>query len=468
MAAYDLAVIGGGPGGYVAAIRAAQLGLRPVLFEKDRIGGLCLNWGCIPTKALLKNADAVATVRSAARWGITVHDPSYDLGLAVDRSRTVVDQLVRGVEGLLKDHNVTVIVGTAGFKDPHTLTAADNTYETGATIIATGASTRMLPGVAVGGPVITSREALELRTTPRRAVIVGAGPVGVEFAHLWATYGAEVTVVEMLDTLLPLEDVDTGRALGRSFRERGITCLTGARVESVRVRDGEAEVVVSRAGAEQTVQADCVLIAVGFVPHTSSLNLEGVGVRTERGFVTIDDHMETNVRGIYAVGDVTGKLMLAHVASQQGVIAAEHIAGRPVAALDYIQMPRATFSQPQVGSVGYTEAGAKEAGFAVKTGRFPFGALGRAIASGHTEGFVKIVADEKTGQVLGIHLVGHDVNDLLGEAALATLLEVTTVELGFAVHAHPTLAEAIKEAALAVDGEAIHMARRRAGQGTAT
>lgn len=294
-----------------------------------------------------------------------------------------------------------------------------------------------------------------------RVVVIGAGPVGVEFAHLWASYGSDVTIVELLDTLVPLEDPDVGRTLRRSFEARGMHCLVKTRVDGVAVNKGKARVTVSGAEGEQKLEADLVLVAIGFVPNTQGLNLEGAGVATERGFITIDDNMQTNVPGIYAIGDVTGKLMLAHVAMQQGVLAAEHISGKQVPALDYIQMPRATFCQPQVGSIGYTEKQAKDAGFAVKTGRFPFTALGKATAVGDNEGFIKVVADEATGQVLGIHMIGHDVNDLLGEATMVALLEATTIELGFAVHAHPTLAEAVKEAALAVDGEAIHIARKR-------
>lgn len=465
MAEYDVAIIGGGPGGYVAAIRAAQLGKSVILFEKDRVGGLCLNWGCIPSKALLKNADVVNLVREAETWGIHgASDATFDFGAAVDRSRAVVDKVVGGVEGLLRDNGVTTVTGEASLKDTRTIRCNGEEYAARAIIIATGASTRMLPGLSADGEVVlTSREALERRTAPSRAVIIGAGPIGVEFAHLWRSYGAEVTVVELLDTLLPLEDPDAGRALKRSFEQRGITCLVKTRFEGLERNGTGATVRVKAEDGERTIEADAVLVAVGFVPHTQGLNLEGAGVATQRGFVTVDDAMLTNLPGVYAIGDVTGKLMLAHVAMQQGVVAAEHIAGKPVTTLDYIQMPRATFCQPNVGSIGYTEQAAKDAGFAVKTGRFPLTALGKSVAVGHTEGFVKVVADEPTGQVLGIHMVGHDVNDLLGEATMVALLEATTIEVGFAVHTHPTLAEAIKEAALAVDGEAIHIARRRAG-----
>jgi len=462
MTRYDVGIIGGGPGGYVAAIRAAQLGLKVVLFEADRVGGLCVNWGCIPSKALLKNADAVSVVRDAANWGITVKDPVFDLGSAIDRSRKVVDQLVKGVEGLLRENGVDVVTGMATLRDRNTIDCSGDAYEVENVIVATGAATRQLPGVKVDGKVVlTSREALERRETPGRAVIIGAGPVGVEFAHLWNTYGADVTVVEMLNDVLPLEDRDVSRQLRRSFEARGIHCLVGTRVESVTVKKGVATVAVTTSDGASEIEADAVVVAIGFVPNTEGLGLEALGVETERGFIKVGDGLETNVPGVYAIGDVTGKLMLAHVASQQGVIAAERIAGKQTPVLDYVQMPRATFCQPQVGSIGYTEQQAKDAGYRVKTGRFSLGALGRAVAAGHTEGFVKVVADESTGQVLGIHMIGHDVNDLLGEATIVALLEATAVEVGFAVHAHPTLAEAIKEAALAVDGEAIHVARKK-------
>ncbi|MBI5947196.1 MAG: dihydrolipoyl dehydrogenase [Chloroflexi bacterium] len=462
MARYDVAVIGGGPGGYVAAIRAAQLGKRVVLFERDRVGGLCLNWGCIPSKAILRNADVVNLVRDATRWGVSVSSPKFDFGSAIDRSRKVVDQLVGGVEGLLRDHGVEVVAGAASLAWPGGVESGGKRYETAAVIIATGATTRMLPGVTADAKVVlTSREALARRDAPARVAVIGGGPIGVEFAHIWASYGSQVTVVEMLDTLVPLEDPDIGRQLKRSFEARGITCLVKTRVDSVAVKGKTATLKLSGPEGARELQADAVLVAIGFTPHTEGLKLEAAGVATDRGFITIDDQMRTNVPGIYAIGDVTGKLMLAHVASHQGVLAAEHIAGKETPQVDYVQMPRATFCQPQIGSIGYTEQQARDAGFTVKTGRFPFTALGKAIAAGETEGFVKVVADAPTGQVLGIHMIGHDVNDLLGEATMVALLEATTIELGFAVHAHPTLAEALKEAALAVDGEAIHIAHRK-------
>jgi len=462
MATYDVGIIGGGPGGYVAAIRAAQLGLRVVLFERDRLGGLCLNWGCIPSKAILRNADVVNLVREADKWGISVENPKFDLGAAIDRSRAVVDKVVGGVEGLMRDNGIEVVRGEAALAGKNVVRANGQQYETKNIIIATGLRTRMLPGVEADGKVIiTSREALELREPPERVVIIGAGPIGVEFGHAWASYGSNVTIVEMLETLVPLEEPEIGRLLKRSFEARGMRCLPGTKVESVEVSDGSAKVRVSTGDSTETLEADVVLVAIGFVPHTEPLNLESAGVKTERGYIAIDDRMQTNVPGIYAIGDVTGKLPLAHVAMQQGVIAAEAIAGRDTPVLDYVQIPRATFCQPQIGSIGYTEQQAKDAGFKVKTGRFPLTALGKAVAMAETEGFVKVVADEPTGQVLGVHMIGHDVVELLSGASMAALLEATTTELGFAVQVHPTMSEALKEAALAVDGEAIHIARRR-------
>jgi dihydrolipoamide dehydrogenase len=464
MASYDLGVIGGGPGGYVAAIRAAQLGLKTILFEKERVGGLCLNWGCIPSKALLKNADVVNLVRDSEAWGIHVREATFDLGAAVDRSRGVVDKVVGGVELLLRENGVEVVQAAAGLDSRGAIKAGGQRYEAKDVIICTGAGTRLLPGLEPDRKVVvTSREAVTLRTPPAKVAVIGAGPVGMEFAYLWSSYGSKVTVIELLETLLPLEDVEAGRALKRSFEARGIECLTGTKVEDVAVAGGKAKLRLSSNGANSDLEADLVLVAIGFVPHTEGLGLEAAGVATQRGFIEIDDHMETNVPGIYAIGDVTGKLMLAHVAMTQGVVAAEHIAGRQTPVLDYVQMPRATFCQPQVGSIGYTESQAKAAGYEVKTGRFPLTALGRAVAGGHPEGFVKVVADAPTGQVLGITMVGYDINDLLGEASMAALLETTTIELGFATHAHPTLSEALKEAALAAEGEAIHIVRRRSG-----
>jgi dihydrolipoamide dehydrogenase len=459
MPEYDVAVIGGGPGGYVAAIRAAQLGLRTVLVEKEQVGGLCLNWGCIPSKALLHAADVLNLVRRSWEFGIRHENLEADLGVAVDRSRDIVGKFVGGVTTLLAQNGVEVVPGTARFTGPHTLAieGAGRGIEASNVIIATGARTRSLPGLPVDGDrVLTSREALALREVPASIAIVGGGPIGVEFAYLYRSYGADVTLVEMEPRLLPQEDEDVGRQLERSFAAQGITVRTGTTVESVAPdRDG-VTVRLQGGGAWEELRAERVLAGVGFSPNTEDLGLEAAGVALDRGWVGVDEYGRTSAPGVWAAGDVTGRLLLAHVASHQGVTAVEMIAGRNPPPLDYAQMPRAVYCQPQVAALGLTEAQARERGHEVRVGRFPFRASGKAVATGETEGFVKLVADRETHAVLGVHIVGHGATEMLGEASVAMLLESTTAELAQAVHAHPTLSEAIKEAALAATGEAIH------------
>lgn len=459
MAKYDVAILGGGPGGYVAAIRAAQLGLRVALVERDRLGGLCLNWGCIPSKALLWNAELVRLFRESEEFGITYDALHIDMAKAVDRSRRVVDRMVKGVEFLLKKHKVAVIAGQGRLKS-RTEIAVEPTGEVvqaDHVIVATGARARTPPGVEIDGTtVITSREALELRETPASAVIVGGGPVGVEFAYFWRAYGAEITIVELLDRLLPQEDEDVSRQLERAFKQQGIAYRTGARVVGITVANGRATVSVSTNGRNEELSADKVLIGVGMAANTEGLGLEEAGVELERGFLRIDEAMRTTAPGVFAVGDVTGKLMLAHVASAQGVTAVEHIAGKAPPPLAYERLPRCTYCQPQVASLGLTEAQARERGIEVKTGTFPYRGNGKAIAMGRIEGLAKLVTDAHTGEIIGWHLIGQDATELLAEAALGSVLEATPRELGWTVHAHPTLSEIVKEAALAVSGEAIH------------
>jgi dihydrolipoamide dehydrogenase len=459
MPEYDVAVIGGGPGGYVAAIRAAQLGLRTVLVEKEQVGGLCLNWGCIPSKALLHAADVLNLVRRSGEFGIRHENLEADLGVAVDRSREIVGKFVGGVTTLLAQNGVEVVPGTARFTGPHTLAieGAGRSIEAANVIIATGARTRSLPGLPVDGDrVLTSREALALREVPASIAVVGGGPIGVEFAYLYRSYGADVTLVEMEPRLLPQDDEDVGRQLERSFAAQGITVRTGTTVESVAPdRDGVTVRLQGR-GASEELRAERVLAGVGFSPNTEDLGLEAAGVALDRGWVGVDEYCRTSVPGVWAAGDVTGRLLLAHVASHQGVTTVEMIAGRNPPPLDYAQMPRAVYCQPQVAALGLTEAQARERGHEVRVGRFPFRASGKAVATGETEGFVKLVADRETHAVLGVHIVGHGATEMLGEASVAMLLESTTAELAQAVHAHPTLSEAIKEAALAATGEAIH------------
>ena len=460
MSDYDLVVLGAGPGGYVAAIRAGQLGMKTAVVERDNVGGVCLNWGCIPSKALLRNAEVLDLVRGADEFGISFDNLRVDFGKAIDRSRKVVARLTRGVDMLLRKNGVELIEGEATLLDRGTVRveAAGRTLTASNVIIATGARERELSNIPVDREaVITSREALELREVPPRVVIVGGGATGAEFAHVYRTYGAEVTIVELLPRLVPNEDEDTSRALERAFRRQGIRTLSGSAVESVSVVDGRAVVRVSAGDETTDIDADKVLVAVGVQGNVEGLGLEALGVRTERGSIVVGDSMETNVPGIYAVGDVTGKMLLAHVASAQGVTAVETIAGMSPPRLDYTLMPRAIYCKPQVASFGLTETQAREQGFDVKVGRFPFSASGKALALSEVEGLIKLVVDSEVGEILGAHMVGSEVTELLGEVAMTRLLEGTTTELGWLVHPHPTISEMLKEAALAVDGEAVHV-----------
>jgi dihydrolipoamide dehydrogenase len=470
MAEYDVAIIGGGPGGYVAAIRAAQLGLKTALIEKDRVGGVCLNWGCIPSKALLYNAELVRLFRRSQEFGISHDNLRVDFAAAIDRSRQVVDRMISGVEFLLQKNKVDVISGKGTLKSKSEVAVEPEgrIAEAANVIIASGGFSRLLPGVQVDGrTVITSREALELREVPKSVVIVGGGPIGVEFAYVYSSYGAKVTIVEMLDHLLPQEDEDVSRQLERSFKQQGIGYMTRTAVKELRVVDGKAQLAVSSDGRDQELTADKALIAIGFGGKSDGLGLEAVDVATECGFVPVDDRMKTNVDGVYAIGDVTGKLMLAHVASDQGVIAVEGIAGLNPAKPDYVKMPRCTYCQPQVASCGLTEAQARERGYQVKTGRFPFRANGKAMAGADTDGFVKFIAEADYGEVLGVHIVGPEATDLIAEAALALGMESTVADVSGTVHAHPTLSEAVKEAALAAEGKAIHFwSEPSRGEGT--
>ncbi len=459
MAEYDLAIIGGGPGGYVAAIRAAQLGMKVALVERERVGGTCLNWGCIPSKAMLWNAEVVNLVRDAATYGISFDNLRVDMGSAIDRSRQVVDQMVKGVEFLLGKNGVVTVAGDAEFASPTQIRVrgADETVDARAVIIATGARPRALPGLDPDGKtVFGSREALALRERPERVVIIGGGPIGVEFATFWHAYGVEVTILEMLEHLLPLEDEEISVQLERAFKKQGIKFITGAKVEGASVRDGGASVRFSARGGEQQLEADHVLVSIGFTGNVETLGLDGIGVQVERGWVKTDGALMTTAAGVYAIGDVTGIMNLAHVASAQGVAVVERLAGRTPPALDYQHMPRATYCAPEVGSVGLSERQAREAGYDLKVGKFPVRANGRAKAINQTDGLIKIVADAATGETLGIHMVGPMVTELLAEASLGMTLEATPRELGWTVAAHPTLGETVKEAAMAVNGEAIH------------
>lgn len=464
---YDVIVIGAGPGGYVAAVRAAQLGLKTAIVEKQWMGGVCLNVGCIPSKALLKNADVAHTLRERGKeFGFTMENLKLDYSAAVKRSRQISERLVRGVGFLMKKNNITVHMGAAVIKAKDTVqvTGQDGKQvdlKTKNIIVATGSHNFIIPGVTVDGEkVVTYQEAILQEKLPKSAIIIGAGAIGVEFATVWNSYGAEVTLVEMLPRILPLEDEESSAELARAYQKRKIQILTGHRVLGVEATDQGVRVRVSpgEGQPEKVLEAEQALIAIGFRPNTKGLGLEDTGVKlNQRGFVEIDERMATNVPGIWAIGDVTGQLLLAHVASAQGIVCAENIAGVETVKLNYKMMPRAVYSHPQVASFGYTEAEAKELGYKVKVGRFPFQPNGKALGLGDYAGFVKILTDEKYGEILGAHMVGPDVSELLPELTLAQRNELTTAEIARNVHAHPTLSEALMEAAEAAEGHAIHI-----------
>ena len=457
---YDLVIIGAGPGGYVAAIRAGQLGLKTAIVEREALGGVCLNWGCIPSKALLKNAEILSYFHRAKEFGFRFDGFHADYSVAIDRSRKVVERNVRGVAYLLKKNKVDYLEGTGGLKGQGVVEIGPDGRRITAKniIIATGSRPHTVPPLPTDGErVITSRESIVLSELPSSITIVGGGSIGVEFAYLYKTYGVDPTVVEMLPRLLPNEDEEMSRLLERSFSRQGIKVLTGATVTGLEAQSDGIDLKVDKDGVAQTVSCEKVLVAVGVQPNSEDLGLEDLGIATEDGYIQIDDTMATNLPGVYAIGDVTGKLALAHVASAQGVSVVEHIAGMDPQPLDYVAMPRATYCQPQVASFGLTEDQAREQGYEVKVGKFNVQANGKALAMGKTEGMVKLVVEAQYGELLGGHMIGPEVTELLGELSLARLLEGTTLELGWMVHAHPTLSEMLKEAALDAQGRAIHM-----------
>ena len=457
---YDLAIIGAGPGGYVAAIRAGQLGMKTAIIEKEALGGVCLNWGCIPSKALLKNAEILSYVNRADEFGLQFDNFRADYSVAIARSRKVVDRNTRGVAYLLRKNKVDHIQGTGQITNEGTVEISPEGRRITAKniIIATGARPRSIPPLPIDGEkIITSRESIVLAELPASIVIVGGGAVGVEFAYIYRMYGVEVTVVELLPRLVPNEDEDISSVLESSFSRQGINVMTGTGIKGVDVKPSGLSIKVERDGAEETLDCEKALVAVGVQGNIEDLGLENLNIETGNGYIQVDDHMSTNVPGIYAVGDVTGKVALAHVASAQGVIAVEHSAGMETQTLDYAMMPRATYCQPQVASFGLTEAQAREQGHQVRTGTFNVQANGKALAMGESEGIVKLVVDEQYGELLGGHMIGPEVTELLGELALTKMLEGTTLELGWAVHPHPSISEMLKEAALAAQGQAIHM-----------
>jgi dihydrolipoamide dehydrogenase len=461
---YDVIVIGAGPGGYVAAIRSAQLGLKTIIIDKQWLGGVCLNVGCIPSKALLKNAEVAHTLRERGKeFGFSFENLNLDYGAAVKRSRQVSDRLTRGVGFLMKKHNISVVMGTAKLTSPNTVNVqiADGTNQeiTGKNIIiATGSHPAVIPGINVDGEnVVTYHEAILQEKLPKSVIIIGAGAIGLEFATIWNAYGSQVTMVEMLSSIAPLEDADVSAELTKSFTKRGIQIYVSTRVKSVAATIEGVKVTVEGADGEVVLGAEQALLATGFKPNTAALGLEEVGVAlTERKFIEVDDSLATNIPGIWAIGDVTGKLLLAHVASRQGILCAEAIAGQKTSPIDYVMVPRATYCQPQVASFGLTEAQSREQGKQVKVGKFPFQANGKALGLGDYTGFAKLITDELNGELLGAHLIGPEVSELLPELTLAQQNELTISEISANIHAHPTLSEVLMEAAENVEGKAIH------------
>ena len=462
--AFDLTVIGSGPGGYVAAIRAAQLGLKTAVVEMaPRVGGTCLLWGCIPTKALLHAAEVLETSRHAGRFGVTMAPGELDIPGLHKYKDKVVTSNVKGIEYLFKKGGITLIPGRGRLAGPGKVAvaaegSATKTLTTKFTVVATGSVIRGLPGVAFDGTqIINSDHALSLKKIPGSMIVLGAGAVGVEFASIYATFGAKVTIVELLPRLIPIEDASLGAELEKAFKKRGIGVHTGTKVERVVAGKGGVKVTASKDGQAVELEAELLLVAVGRRPLTEDLGLEAASIKLDRGFVEVDQFMQTAAPGVYAIGDIVKTPALAHVASHEGIVAAEHAAGAEVHPIDYDKIPSCTYCDPEVASIGLTEEEAKKRGHDVVVGQFPFSAIAKAKILEDTRGFVKIVTDKKYDEILGVHIIGAHATELIAEATAALNLEATAASLFQAVHAHPTLAEAMGEAALAVHGRAIHI-----------
>ena len=454
----DVAIVGTGPGGYVAAIRCAQLGLTVGVVEDDRPGGVCLNWGCIPTKALLRNAEVVSLLGRAAEFGIRLSGFEVNYAEVVQRSRRVADRMAKGVEFLFRKNKITLFPGRGTLTSKSVVevkgTSGVETLEARAVILATGSEPKSLPGVAIDEKtVISSTGAVRNERAPKSLAIIGAGAVGVEFADVYAAYGVQVTLLEALPRIVPLEDEEVAKELTRTFTRRGITVKTGVKVASA--KPGGPGLVVETDDGKLEVEQ--VLMAVGRAAKVTGLGLEAVGVQLERGFVKVSPLMETSVKGLYAIGDMAGAPLLAHKAMAEGVVAAESIAGRAPRPLDYGNIPSCTYCRPQIASIGSSEARAREQGRDVTVGKFPFTASGKAVALGETEGFIKVVADKATGELLGVHIVGPEATEIIHEFAVGRTLEATLEEIIHTIHAHPTLSEAALEATLAALGQAIHI-----------
>ena len=459
---YDVIVLGSGPGGYVSAIRASQLGLKVAVIEKESLGGICLNWGCIPTKALLKSAQVFEYINHAEDYGITVKEANADFPAIIKRSRDVADGMSNGIAYLLKKNKVEVIYGFGkvkpGNKVAVTVDGKSTDYSAKNIIIATGARSRQLPNLPQDGKkIIGYRDALALAKAPKKMVIVGSGAIGVEFAYFYNAMGTEVTVVEFMPNIVPVEDIDISKQLQRSFKKSGIKVMTNSSVEKVDTAGSGCKVLIKTKKGEETIECDVVLSAVGIVANIENIGLEEVGIKTEKGKILVDDYYKTNVNGYHAIGDVLPNYSLAHVASAEGITCVEKIAGQNPEPIDYGNIPGCTYASPEIASVGMTEAAAKEAGYEIKVGKFPFTASGKASAAGHKDGFVKVIFDAKYGEWLGCHMIGYNVTELIAEAVVARKLETTGHEVLKAIHPHPTMSEAVMEAVADAYDEVIHI-----------
>ncbi len=460
---YDIVIIGSGPGGYVAAIRAAQLNLSTALIERDKLGGICLNWGCIPTKAMLKSAEVFEEFNHAKDFGIKVENASVDFKGVIKRSRKVADMNSKGVEFLMKKNKIDVIYGEAQIEKPGHISVKNNEDKTEQVqakhiLIATGGRARNIPGVEIDRKkVLDYKEAMALNDQPESLIVIGAGAIGVEFAYFYNAIGTKVTLVEMMDHILPVEDTEISTTLTKSFKKAGITIHTSTKVEGLKKPSGGVEVTVSSNGKETKLKADKALLAAGIQGNIENLNLDALGVEHEKSFIKVNEWYETNIEGIYAIGDVAGPPWLAHVASHEGIICVEKIAGVETHAMDYKTVPACTYCQPQVASIGLTEAKAKEEGYNIKIGRFPYSASGKARAIGTRDGLVKLIFDKKYGELLGAHIIGSEATELIAELGIAKSLEATPVELNRTIHAHPTLSEMIMEAAGDADDQGVHI-----------
>ncbi|MDI9881715.1 dihydrolipoyl dehydrogenase [Flectobacillus longus] len=460
---YDLIVIGSGPGGYVAAIRASQLGLKCAVVERESLGGICLNWGCIPTKALLKSAQVFEYIKHASDYGITVSEASADFGAVIKRSRGVADSMSKGVQFLMKKNKIDVIMGNGKVKPGKKVevTAADGAvtvYDAKNIMIATGARARALPNIPIDGvKVIDYRKAMSLETQPKSLVVIGSGAIGVEFAYVYAAMGTKVTIVEFMPNIVPVEDEDVSKELAKQYKKLGIDIHTNSSVESVDTAGEGCKVSVKTPSGNISIDCDIVLSAAGVISNLENVGLEDVGIITDKGKILVNQWYETNIPGYYAIGDVTPGPALAHVASAEGIICVEKIANHPVHPLDYSNIPGCTYCSPEIASVGLTEKKAKEAGYEIKVGKFPFVASGKATAAGARDGFVKVIFDAKYGEFLGAHMIGYNVTEMIAEVVVARRLETTAHEIMTAVHPHPTISEAIKGATEAAYGCAVDL-----------